>query len=186
MFLDTNICSKKSFVIVQFLGRRYNESFYVREIAKELNLSLGPVSETLKELEKAGLLHRKVRGRIVTYRANMESPILREMKILITLIECADFLKELENSALRVILFGSCARGEDTNESDIDIMVETGDRESVDQIVNLNDHIGDRKLSAIVLSPVEFRAMREKDRPFYERVMQGKMILRREEDEVPV
>ncbi|WP_048152563.1 ArsR family transcriptional regulator [Methanolacinia paynteri] len=181
-----NICSEKSAIIVRFLGRRYNDSFYVREIAKELNLSLGPVSETLKELEKAGLLIRKERGRIVTYRANMESPVLREMKVFITLLECAGFLKELEKAALRVVLFGSCARGDDTSESDIDILIDTDDKETVESVVNLNEYIGGRKLSAIVLSPGEFRALREKDRPFYERVMQGKELFRRNEDETEV
>ncbi len=186
MFYMANICSEKSFIIVRYLGRRYNNSFYVRELARELDLALGPVSETLKELEKAGILERKVRGRIVTYRANMESPLLREMKVIITLLECSLFLMELKKAALRVILFGSCARGEDTFDSDIDLLIETDDREKAASVVNSNEFIGGRKLSAIIMSPDEFRSLKGRDRPFYERVMQGKVLYRRNEDEITV
>ena len=86
MFSMANICSEKLFIIIRHLGRHYNDSSYVREIAKTLNLSLGPVSETLKKPEPSGLLIRKVRGRLVTCRANRESPVLREMKIVINLL----------------------------------------------------------------------------------------------------
>ncbi len=182
----TNICSEKSFIIIRHLGRQYNDSSYVREIAKKLNLSLGPVSETLKKLEQSGLLIRKVRGRLVTYRANMESPLLREMKIIITLLECHELLQELETSAERVILFGSCARGDDTAESDIDFVIETDEKDMVSLSVNNFEFIGGRKLSAIILTPDEFRELRRKDKPFYERVMQGKTLFRRNEDEIAV
>jgi len=181
-----NICSEKSFIIIRHLGRRYNDSCYVREISKKLNLSLGPVSETLKRLEQSGLLIRTVRGRLVTYRANMESPLLREMKIFITLLECHELLQELEISAERVILFGSCARGDDTAESDIDLVIETDQKETASQVVNSFEFIGGRKLSAIILTPDEFRELRGKDMPFYERVMQGKILLRRNGDEIAV
>lgn len=186
MFSMANICSEKSFIIIRHLGRHYNDSCYVREIAKTLNLSLGPVSETLKNLEQSGLLIRKVRGRLVTYRANMESSLLREMKILITLLECHELLQELETSAERVILFGSCARGDDTAESDIDLVIETDEPDRASQVVNSFAFIGGRKLSTIILSPDEFRELRRRDQPFYERVMQGKILFRRDEDEITV
>jgi len=87
MFSDTNIISRTSFLLLRFLGRNYHEGFYVREIARALYLGLGTVSETLARLSDAGLLHREERGRLVVYRAAMESPLLREMKICATLIE---------------------------------------------------------------------------------------------------
>lgn len=186
MFSMANICSEKSFILIRFLGRRYNESFYVRELAKELNLSLGPVSETLKELECEGVLVRKEKGRMVTYRANMESSVLREMKIIITLLELRELLKELEKTALRVILFGSCARGDDTFESDIDLLIETDEKGPASSAVNSSEFIEGRKLSAIILSPGEFRALKKNDKPFYERVMQGKTLLRKDEDEIAI
>ena len=79
-----------------------------------------------------------------------------------------------------MILFGIFARGDDTFEGDIDILIETDDKEPVESIVNLNEYIEGRKLSATILSPGEFRAMREKDRPFYEIMMQGMEPFRRD------
>ena len=189
MFSNANIWSEKSFVIVRFLGRNYNESFYVRELSGILGLALGPVSETLKGLFSAGILKREVRGRIVNYRANMNSPLLLEMKILITLMECQKLLAELEipeKKVIRIILFGSCARGEDSFESDIDLLIETDEKKKISSLLNSYEFIEDRKLSAVIVTPNELRNVRNRDRPFYERVMQGKELYRRTEDEIKV
>ncbi|WP_254059055.1 nucleotidyltransferase domain-containing protein [Methanogenium sp. MK-MG] len=108
------------------------------------------------------------------------------MKIVITLLECRELLKELEKSAGRVILFGSCARGDDTAKSDIDLLIETDEKDVASLAVNSSEFIGGRKLSAIIMSPDEFRELRGSDKPFYERVMQGKTLFRRDEDEIAV
>jgi len=185
MFSDTNIISRTSFLLLRFLGRNYHEGFYVREIARALDLGLGTVSETLARLSEAGLLHREERGRLVVYRAAMESPLLREMKICATLIEINPLILRLQRDARRAILFGSAATGEDTDESDIDLFIETDDASSATESIAAVQAVLDREISSIILTPGEFRSLKARDQALYERILGGKVLIE-EHNEVSV
>jgi len=109
-----NILSGASFTLLRFLGRHYHDGYYVRELARLLGIGVGSASETLARLAEAGLVHREERGRLVVYRAAMDSPLLREVKICATLIELNPLILCLRGDVTRVILFGSTATGDDT------------------------------------------------------------------------
>lgn len=123
MFKIMNIFSIPSIQIIRYLGRRYRDGYYVREISRNLGISLGSASQSLRTLEEAGLVLKEHRGRLVIYRANMQNFVLREFKILLTLLEIDPFIMRLKEVSTRIILFGSCAAGEDTIDSDIDIFI---------------------------------------------------------------
>lgn len=178
MFDIMNICSRPSFSILMFLGRRYHEGFYVRELARALKLGVGTVSEALRELHEAGLVNREERGKIVIYRAEMKSPLLRELKVCFNLLELNPLMLKLRESgdASRIILFGSCAKGEDILESDIDLLIETRKKHEVSSLLESAREGLERQLSPIILSPEEFMVLKKKDRPLYERIMNGKVL----------
>ncbi len=161
-----------------FLGRRYHEGFYVRELARALKLGVGTVSEALRELHEAGLVNREERGKIVIYRAEMKSPLLRELKVCFNLLELNPLMLKLRESgdASRIILFGSCAKGEDILESDIDLLIETRKKHEVSSLLESAREGLERQLSPIILSPEEFMVLKKKDRPLYERIMNGKVL----------
>jgi len=46
---------------------------------------------SLRTLEEAGLVSKEHRGRLVIYRANMQNFLLREFKILLTLLDSSEF-----------------------------------------------------------------------------------------------
>ncbi|WP_440955117.1 nucleotidyltransferase domain-containing protein [Methanosarcina sp. Mfa9] len=191
MFGIMNICSRPSFSILIFLGRRYHEGFYVRELARALKLGTGTVSEALRELCEAGLLNREERGKIVIYRAEMKSPLLRELKVCFNLMELNPLMLRLRESGAvsRMVLFGSCANGEDTWESDIDLLIETGKKREVSVLIESAQEGLEREFSPIILSPEEFMVLKKKDRPLYERIMNGKVLFEENigvYDEIPV
>ena len=106
----------------------------------------------------------------------MRNFLLRELKILLTLLEIDPFILRLKEISSRIILFGSCAAGEDTIESDIDIFIESDNKRKVAMI---HDHYQEeipRKISPIILDASEFRKLELKDRPLYERINMGKVI----------
>lgn len=177
MFADMNIISKNSFMLLRFLGRHYREKFYVREIARVLDMGLGTASETLGRLTDAGLLHREKRGCLVMYQAAMESTLLREMKICATLIELNPLILQLNGIVTRVILFGSTATGEDTHESDIDLFVETMDTSRVDEVVTVRQATLERKISPIIITPGEFRSLKTTDPALHTRILSGKLLI---------
>ncbi len=165
-----------SIQIIRYLGQRYRDGYYVREMSRNLKISLGSASQSLRTLEEAGLVLKEHRGRLVIYRANMENFLLREFKILLTLMEIDPFIPRLKEVSTRIILFGSCATGEDTIDSDIDIFIESDNKREVAIFHDRYQEEISRKISPIILDASEFRNLEVKDRPLYERINMGKVI----------
>ena len=101
----------------------------VREIERTLKLSLPSVIRYCKELEKEEILTINKVGNVNFYTSNRpnEKYYLEKKLYNIKLIYVSGLIvylkKELSNPA--IILFGSFAKGEDTEESDVDLYLET-------------------------------------------------------------
>jgi predicted nucleotidyltransferase len=101
----------------------------VREIERATGLPLPSITKYLKELLTEGILQEKIVGKTKFYTANRGANSYRNKKILFniqTIFEAKlieHIIKEYHNPAIR--LFGSYAKGEDTEDSDIDIYVQT-------------------------------------------------------------
>jgi len=72
-----------------------------------------------------------------------------------------------------VILYGSCARGEDTLTSDIDLSIETPAKEPVLEILQRHQKTLPRDLSPIVHTPDETYRLTVEDAPFFDSIQQG-------------
>lgn len=180
MFNLTNILSGTSFKLLRFLGRHHHDDYYVRELARLLGIGVGSASETLARLAEASLVHREERGRMVVYRAAMESPLLREMKICAMLIELNPLILRLRGDVSKMILFGSTATGDDTHESDIDLLLETGDAGAVAASIVTAEAGLDREISPLILTPGEFRTLKTADPALYEWICAGKILIEEE------
>ena len=107
----------------------------VREIERELKLSLPSVIRYVNELEKEKILKKYNLGSVVFYSADRSSKIFLLGKKLFNLKQIynsglIEFLaKELSNPS--IIVFGSYSKGEDIENSDIDLYVETPSRKEI-------------------------------------------------------
>ncbi|MBU2638357.1 MAG: nucleotidyltransferase domain-containing protein [Nanoarchaeota archaeon] len=101
----------------------------VRQIERELKLPLPSVIRYAKELEKEGLLKITDIAGIRVYSADRASRQFIVEKMLFNIYSLHEsglvnlIIEELHNPA--IILFGSYAKGEDIESSDIDIFIET-------------------------------------------------------------
>lgn len=108
----------------------------VRHIEKNLRLPLPSVIRYCRELKKEGLLTTIKTGNVVFYTADRASNNFILQKKLFNIkqvfeVGLIDYLKkELSNPP--VILFGSYAKGEDIENSDIDLYIETYSKEGID------------------------------------------------------
>ena len=107
MFKSMNSLVAPPFETLVWLGRNPRQSYYVRELAKVLSISTGAASGQLRMLDEQGLITSEQKGRTLMYRANISHPVVREVKILATLLELSPLIASLANSAERMILFGS-------------------------------------------------------------------------------
>jgi predicted nucleotidyltransferase len=176
MFQKMNIFSKPSLKILCFLGRRYREEYHTREIVRKVDISLGSASRSLNLLENEELVNKEEKGKLSRYKANMENPILRELKILFTLMEIEELITDLNLMSNQIILYGSCATGEDTQDSDIDLFIKSNNSKKVNKSINNHQKHIDRTVSVVVFNDMELRTLKEKDMPFYSRIKKGRLL----------
>jgi len=111
------------------------ERLRVRQIEKTLDLPLPSVIRYCKELKNEGILRTIKTSGIVFYTADrINENFLLEKKLYnikqLFLSGLIKYLKEEFHNPL-IILFGSYARGEDSEESDIDLYLETTSEKKV-------------------------------------------------------
>ncbi len=112
--------------ILELFFKYPTAEFYLRELAKKAGLSVGAAFKHAKELAKSGILLKTQRGKLDFYKLDRASIIVKNAKRLRTIASGAvqDFIKRLgQAGAEKVILFGSAARGEDVEKSDIDVLI---------------------------------------------------------------
>ena len=105
-----------------------DEPLFARQIARQVEISVGTVQRELTLLTDAGLIKRSALGSQVFYQANQEHPDFPELRAL--LAKTAGVFQMLKAAlapfSTRINLafvYGSVARGEEKATSDIDLMV---------------------------------------------------------------
>ncbi|MBS3056312.1 MAG: nucleotidyltransferase domain-containing protein [Candidatus Aenigmarchaeota archaeon] len=101
----------------------------VRQIEKKLKLSLPSVIRYCRELKNEGILQKTKTSNVVFYTANRtNNKFLLEKRLFnIKQIHDSKLIEHLKQELINpsIILFGSYAKGEDVENSDIDLYIET-------------------------------------------------------------
>jgi predicted nucleotidyltransferase len=105
-----------------------DQQWHLRDLARTTNLAPATVQREVTGLHRAGILSRQRTGRQVYYRANRDCPIFYELRgIVIKTLGPAELLGrllgEFGDQVQLALIFGSLARGEDSPESDVDLLV---------------------------------------------------------------
>jgi predicted nucleotidyltransferase len=114
--------------VLAVLYGHVGEAFYLRQLARLTDISLGPVQREIRQLAEAGLVSRKTVGAQTLYSANQESPVFQEIKNLVSKTVgmhdvLAAALGPLQNKINLAFVYGSVARSRETERSDVDLMV---------------------------------------------------------------
>jgi len=156
--------------VLRFLARHSGRAFFEREIVEGTGVSRSAVNLATRALHQTGLLLCEKRGRMRFFSADDHHPFVRQFKVLDTLAQLEPLLQALRSFARQVILFGSCAEGTNTPESDVDLFILTPQREQVMMLVR---RYAARSIQPIVVDTQEMIAMKEKDKAFYDQVRRG-------------
>ena len=157
--------------LLTFLARSPDKQFYIREIAKNINKSVGGTHKTLKSLKKMDFIKENKSGKNIYYQINQMNPSIKNFKIFMTINELTSLVNKLKEISEKIILFGSCTNGEDTIESDIDLFILTNEKEKVNKKI-LNTKFN-RKIQAVVVNIEDFMKIKEKDKGFYQEIKKG-------------
>jgi len=104
------------------------ESLHGRELARRTGLPPGTLTRELKRLADVGLLNCERRGNQLVYSANRRSPIFEELAGILRKTSgladvVAEALEPLTDGIDVAFIFGSIARGTETQGSDVDLMI---------------------------------------------------------------
>ncbi|VVC02205.1 Nucleotidyltransferase domain protein [uncultured archaeon] len=167
MFKRLNVLSRTEMKLLEFISRKDGE-LYERQIAEEAGVSVGSANSILKAFEKLGLVKKARKGNMLFYRRTDENPLLRQFKVFMTVNNLSEAIGKLAQYGKRIVLFGSCAEGRNTEKSDIDLFILSGEREEIRRIID--DY---PEIQAIILDSMEYAKLEEKDKPLYERINAG-------------
>jgi len=103
------------------------EGYYIRQLEKILNKPVSNIQKELVKLEKINLLSSSIEGNQKRYMLKNEFPLYDELRnIFIKTTGLSDLIRDSLNSIKKielVFIYGSFARGGETFQSDIDLMI---------------------------------------------------------------
>lgn len=168
-----------SLKVLTFLAKNPGQEFLSSEIQMAVAVSRAGAYLALQELVRARFVIRTEKGRFHLYSVNHENPIVRQFKILISAMLLEPLILKIRARSLRIILYGSASRGEDTASSDIDLFILTKDPEKTREL--LASFETDRKIQPIILTPAEWPDFKEREKVFFEEIEKG-IVLWEEKD----
>lgn len=177
--------------VLALLYGRADQSFYTRQIARDVDASVGAVQRELETLARIGLIVRTSSGNQVFYQANGSSPVFSEMRGLINKTVGAfsvlrSAFEPLSKRIAVAFVYGSTARQEETAQSDIDVMVIGSVKleEVLSRLSGVETVLG-RPVNPTVYSIAEFKSKLASRNHFVNSVLKGnKVFLRGDEGEL--
>lgn len=131
---------------------------YLRQLAKEFNVSTNAVREELNQLKKTNLLKSEKNGRQVYYMANEEHALFPELKSIVSKVMGIDQVVDSIISRLgnleKAYLVGDYAEGKDTGIIDI-ILIGDIDQYHLNDLSRKTEKYIKRKIRTLVLSHTE-------------------------------
>lgn len=153
--------------ILNLFYNNQNEKFHLREISRKTNLNENSVTRFLNKLEKAKLIKSKK-------RANLKEYSISKNKKLYSIFNLFDlekynslpmerkqaieyFIKKLENQPLITLLFGSTAKNNFREDSDIDLLLITNGKINLKKAKDFSESQTGIKISSFQISFEEFK-----------------------------
>ena len=177
--------------ILALLYGHADQTFYTRQIAREVEASIGAVQRELEYLSKVGLIVRNSLGSQVFYQANRSAPIFKDLQALInktigvfSVLRSA--LQPLSKRIVVAFVYGSVAREEETAQSDVDLMVvgKATLHDVLSRLSTVEKGLG-RPINPTVYSVAEFKSKLASGNHFVNSVLKGqKAFLLGDEDEL--
>ncbi len=132
---------------------------YLRELAKEFNVSTNSVREELNQLTRTELLTSKKSGRQVHYMANQEHPLFPELKSMVSKVmgidQVLDSIVKRLGDLESAYLIDDYAEGKDTGIIDL-LLVGDIDQYHLNDLSRKTERYIKRKIRSLVLSRDEY------------------------------
>lgn len=157
--------------ILDYLTASAEGKGFISQIARDTGISKGEVSKAVKVLKDGGLVSSEQSGRNMVCFVDRRLPIFARLRTVFNLLEIVPKTAVLRKCADKIVLFGSCADGTDTVDSDIDLLVITRDKTKAEKAarkIKLS-----RPVQWVIKTPQEYVIFNSKEKVFVEEIGKG-------------
>ena len=151
-------------LLIRFFFNPKTQS-YLRELAKEFNVSTNSVREELNQLTKTNLLKSQKNGRQIFYTANKEHPLFPELKSMVGKVmgidQVVDGIVNRLGDLERAYLIDDYAEGKDTGIIDL-LLVGNINQYHLSDLSRKTERYIKRKIRSLVLSREEYTDLKSK------------------------
>ncbi len=183
MSIATALFSPSQSHVLRWLFGQPERSYYFSELLRLTALGSASLQRELNRLADAGLVRSERVGNLRRFQANPQSPVYGELvsltrKALGAEPVLREALQTLSSDLQAAWLYGSVAKGSDTAQSDIDVML-VGKNLSLNKVLEVlapaETQLG-RKINPTLYTPAEFRRRRAEPDSFVNRVLAQPVI----------
>jgi len=132
---------------------------YLRELAKEFNVSTNAVREELNQLSKSNLLKSQKNGRQVFYAANQEHPLFPDLRSMVSKVmgvdQVVDSIVNRLGDLEMAYLIDDYAEGKDTGIIDL-LLVGNINQDQLNDLSRKTERYIKRKIRTLVLTRKEY------------------------------
>lgn len=174
--LHPYIIATNSQKVLSLLIKFPDQDFYEREISRRLGISSGSANRALNELFSSGVITRRQEGKMFFYSIDHPDAAITTLKKAINILLIEPLTDRLKKISSRIVLYGSCARGTDTSESDLDLFViSTRKKEASNLISDFKFPKGYENIhiQPVIKTPVELLNGVRSEHAFMEEVERG-------------
>ncbi len=148
-------------LLVRFFFNPQTQS-YLRELAKEFNVSTNSVREELNQLTKTKLLKSQKSGRQVLYKANANHPLFSDLKSMVGKVmgidQVIDGIVNRLGDLEKAYLIDDYAEGKDTGIIDL-VLVGNIDEYHLNDLSRKTERYIKRKIRPLVVSRSEYKVL---------------------------
>jgi len=169
--VNDSLVSTNAQKVLGFLIQSPGKQFLANEIEKAAKVSRAGVNFSLRKLAKEKLVLREKKAKIYLYSVDYNNPVIKQLKVLKITMLLQPLVNKLKALSKKIILFGSCARGENIANSDIDIFILTDSSKAIEEKTkksNLRE-----KLQPVIRNSTQFIKMEKEERVFFEEIERG-------------
>lgn len=158
-------------------------SFYGREIAEKLGLSLGSVHAALLSLERSGFLIPRRIGKTRLFSLETTHPVIPAFRVLNSILVLDPLMESLKAISKRVILFGSYATGNFGPMSDVDVLIVSNEKDGVSKRIESFKRKSGLDIRPIIKNQIEWAKLEMDGTEFIEELDRGILLWERPVEE---
>lgn len=162
--------------LIEFFITNSSKESTQTEIINKSKISKVTIIKHIDFLVQEKLVFLRKIGTSNLYKLNIENVLVKEIKRLNTIIQLQSLSKI---DAEEIYVYGSSARGENFEESDIDLLIigKIDRKRAIESLDQISKKIN-KDINFQIFTRLEWSQMAKKDKPFYERVEKDKIRIK--------